>query len=167
MSSVSRDCLGYLQDALDEHTPPLSPPETWGTEWDADVWELGPPCPPDAVPNWMKTTSRTPRSGGRRPGRTATPGSPNDGATPRARRSVAASEDSPHAGVMACAHFRAAGALGFNATVARHWQGDRAGYAAWLRQNARLAAVEAAADILFRNGATCVEFDDDLPELPF
>ena len=65
------------------------------------------------------------------------------------------------------AHFRAAGALGFNATVARHWQGDRAGYAAWLRQNARLAAVEAAADILFRNGATCVEFDDDLPELPF
>ena len=50
MSSVSRDCLGYLQDALDEHTPPFSPPETWGTEWDADVWELGPPCPPDAVP---------------------------------------------------------------------------------------------------------------------
>jgi hypothetical protein len=67
-------------------------------------------------------------------------------------------------------HMRTIGARGFDATVARHWQGDRAGYVAWLRQNARFAVVEAAAEILLDAGVSCVELDGNLPEaseLPF
>jgi hypothetical protein len=55
-------------------------------------------------------------------------------------------------------------ARGFNATVARHWQGDRKGYAAWLRERARFAVVEAAADVLLAAGCSCVEMEGDLPD---
>jgi hypothetical protein len=60
-------------------------------------------------------------------------------------------------------HFRAIGARGFNATVARHWAGDRAGYVAWLRDHARFAVIEAAADVLLAAGVRCVELDGDIP----
>jgi hypothetical protein len=63
-------------------------------------------------------------------------------------------------------HMAEIGARGFNATVARHWQGDRKGYAAWLREHARFAVVEAAADVLLAAGVSCVELDGELPELP-
>src|SRR5262245_18079017 len=43
-------------------------------------------------------------------------------------------------------HMRAIGRAGFNATVARHWQGDRAGYCEWLAQHQHLAAIERATD---------------------
>ena len=67
-------------------------------------------------------------------------------------------------------HMRTIGAAGFNATVARHWAGDRAGYLAWLRDHARFFTVEAAAEVLLDAGCSCVELDGDLPEaseLPF
>ena len=37
-------------------------------------------------------------------------------------------------------HYRAAGKKGFMATVARHWQGDAAGYVRWLRAHGWLQA---------------------------
>src|SRR5262249_55520931 len=66
-------------------------------------------------------------------------------------------------------HMRAIGRAGFNATVARHWQGDRAGYREWLAQRQHLAAIERAADFeLDRQLDTaalvaCIE----LSELPY
>ena len=41
-------------------------------------------------------------------------------------------------------HYRAAGKKGFMATVARHWQGDAAGYVRWLRAHGWLAQDAAA-----------------------
>jgi hypothetical protein len=61
-------------------------------------------------------------------------------------------------------HMAEIGARGFDATVARHWAGDRASYAAWLRERARFAVVEAAADMLLADGCSCVKLDGDLPE---
>jgi hypothetical protein len=61
-------------------------------------------------------------------------------------------------------HMRTIGARGFDATVARHWAGDRAGYVAWLRDHARFRVIEAAADVLLDAGVRCVELDGDLPE---
>jgi hypothetical protein len=56
-------------------------------------------------------------------------------------------------------------ARGFESTVARHWQGDRKGYVAWLREHARFAIVEAAAAVLLSAGAvSCVELDGDVPD---
>ena len=60
------------------------------------------------------------------------------------------------------------GAKGFDATVAAHWQGDRKGFMAWLRDHARFTLVErAAGDVLDSGAATCVELSGDLPELPY
>jgi hypothetical protein len=56
------------------------------------------------------------------------------------------------------------GAKGFEATVAVHWQGDRKGFMAWLREHARFAIVEAVADVLLASGVNCVELDGDLPD---
>ena len=43
-----------LQDQLTEirtlDDPEWGDPSTWGPEWDADRWELGPAIPPDAMP---------------------------------------------------------------------------------------------------------------------
>src|SRR4051794_32993898 len=67
-------------------------------------------------------------------------------------------------------HMRSIGARGFSATVARHWAGDRAGYVAWLRDHARFAIIEAAAEVLLAAGVRCLELDGNLPEaseLPF
>jgi general stress protein YciG len=61
-------------------------------------------------------------------------------------------------------HMAEIGAKGFEATVARHWQGDRQSYAAWLREHARFAMVEAAAEVLLASGSACVELDGDLPD---
>lgn len=50
--------------------------------------------------------------------------------------------------------YRAAGRKGFLATVARHWQGDAAGYVRWLRAHGWLRQIQEA----FRaSGATCIE----------
>jgi hypothetical protein len=68
-------------------------------------------------------------------------------------------------------HTWAIGRNGFNAPVARHWQGDRAGFMAWLREHARFALVEAAAEVLLDAGETCVELDGYVPgfndDIPF
>ena len=41
-------------------------------------------------------------------------------------------------------HYRAAGRKGFMATVARHWQGDAAGYVRWLRAHGWLQQIQRA-----------------------
>jgi hypothetical protein len=55
--------------------------------------------------------------------------------------------------------------------LARHWAGDRKGYVAWLREHARFALVEAAAEMILAAGVRCVELDGDLPgyddDIPF
>jgi hypothetical protein len=58
----------------------------------------------------------------------------------------------------------AIGSKGFEATVAAHWQGDRKGFMAWLREHARFAIVEAAAEVLLASRSACVELDGDLPD---
>lgn len=45
------------------------------------------------------------------------------------------------------AHMATIGAKGFLATCARHWQGDRRGFARWLHARAALAVADALADV--------------------
>jgi hypothetical protein len=66
-------------------------------------------------------------------------------------------------------HYRAAGKKGFMVTVARHWQGDAAGYVRWLRARGWIQDLDRA----FRaSGETCIEIppipglDDDEEDMP-
>src|SRR5438132_12331258 len=43
-------------------------------------------------------------------------------------------------------HFQAIGRRGYQATLARHWQGDRRGFAQWLHGHALTAVADALAD---------------------
>ena len=60
-------------------------------------------------------------------------------------------------------HYRAAGKKGFMATVARHWQGDAAGYVRWLRAHGWLAQVQRLFEQQpYENGIKVIE----LPPIP-
>jgi hypothetical protein len=61
-------------------------------------------------------------------------------------------------------HYRAAGKKGFMVTVARHWQGDKAGYLRWLRARGWLADVARLFDAqpLGPDGTKCIE----IPVIP-
>ena len=71
-------------------------------------------------------------------------------------------------------HYRRAGKLGFLATVARPWQGDREGYLRWLRANGWEAEIRrhlADMPVDPRTGTTSIEIPfnaaiDDPEELP-
>ncbi len=56
-------------------------------------------------------------------------------------------------------HYRAAGRKGFMTTVARHWQGDAAGYVRWLHARGWLRDLQRSFEA---SGETCIE----IPPIP-
>ena len=65
-------------------------------------------------------------------------------------------------------HYQQAGAKGFMVTVARHWQGDKAGYLKWLRAHGWIQYLDR---IQKESGETCIEIPpnpglDDGEDMP-